>query len=77
MGMLLSLNASCQLIADSAGARPDHPISGPSPRINPSSLSTMAPKGTSVRLAGQSFGHSTNSTSLGRQVLAKNGSSGL
>src|SRR5262249_25238079 len=27
MGMLLSLNASFQLIADSAGARPDHPIS--------------------------------------------------
>src|SRR5262249_51973849 len=27
MGVLLSLNASCQLIADSAGARPDHPIS--------------------------------------------------
>src|SRR5262249_56808166 len=29
MGILLSLNASFQLIADSAGARPDHPISGP------------------------------------------------
>jgi hypothetical protein len=27
MGVLLSLIASCQLIADSAGARPDHPIS--------------------------------------------------
>src|SRR4029450_1509481 len=28
MGVLLSFIASCQLIADSAGARPDHPISG-------------------------------------------------
>src|SRR5215475_9665046 len=28
MGVLLSLNASVSLLADSAGARPDHPISG-------------------------------------------------
>src|SRR5258707_15563986 len=32
-GVLLSLNASCQLIADSAGARPDHPITSLPPVI--------------------------------------------
>jgi hypothetical protein len=34
MGVLLSLIASCQLIADSAGARPDHPISGRSRELD-------------------------------------------